>query len=214
MEFFIFIKKYIHEAGFSAYLNIANGVFFVFLAIDRISYLFFKLRPLTESVLNDIQRKVLDREYNTVLQICNISKNNPQLSIIKAGVLAIDGGRESVKNALGAELVKIEKNCEKRVNLIGLTASVATLLGLLGTITGLISTFKAIEVSDAAAKAAKLSSGISEAMYSTAAGLVIGVAAMVVHAIVTTKIEEVTSEVQHTGYTLVSNIEKSEKQES
>jgi biopolymer transport protein ExbB/TolQ len=213
MEVVIFLKKYINEAGFSAYLTLGNGVFFVFLAFDRVSYLFFKLKPLTDDVLTDIQRKVLNRDYNNVLQICNMTKNNPQLAMIKSGILSIDGGREAVRSALGAALVKITKDCEKRVNLLGLTASVATLLGLLGTITGLISTFKAIEVADAAAKAAKLSGGISEAMYSTAAGITVGVAAMVVHAVVTTKIEEVTSEVQHTGYTFVSNLEKSEKQE-
>ncbi len=213
MEFLIILKKYINEAGFSAYFTIGNGIFCIFLTLDRITYLFFTLKPLTEEILSDIQKKILNREYNTVLQICNMAKNNPQLSIIKSGILSIDGGREAVKSALGASLVKLTTECEKRVNLLGLTASVATLLGLLGTITGLISTFKAIEVADASAKAAKLSSGISEAMYSTAAGLIIGVAAMVAHAVVTTKIEEITSEAQHTGYIFVSNLEKSEKVE-
>lgn len=213
MEIVQFFKKFIHDTGFSGYLTIANGLFFLILALDRIAYLFFQTKPLTESVINDIQKKVLNGEYNTVLQICNMSKNNPQLKMIKSGVLSIDGGREAVKSALGASLVKITKECERRVNLIGLTASVATLLGLLGTITGLITTFKAIEIADAASKSAKLSSGISEAMYSTAAGILIGVSAMVVHAIVNTKIDEITSEAQHTGYLLVSNIEKSEKQD-
>ncbi len=214
MEFLIVLKKYLHEAGLSAYLTIGNGMFLIYLAYDRFTYLYSKIKPLSPQVFEDINRKILSRDYKAILQICNMYKDVPQLEVIKSGVLSIDSGREAMKSSLGAALVKVSKDCERRVNLIGLCASTATLLGLMGTITGLISTFKSIEVADAAEKAAKLSSGISEAMYSTAAGIFVGIAAMVVHAFVTTKIEEVTSDAQHTGYTFISLIERAERKDA
>ncbi|MCK6597837.1 MAG: MotA/TolQ/ExbB proton channel family protein [Bdellovibrionaceae bacterium] len=213
MDFIIILKKYLNEAGLSAYLTIGNALFLIYLGIERFNYLFLRIKTVSPEAWNEINKKILQRDYNSVLQICNMTKDSPQIEVIKAGLMSLDSGREAMKSALGAALVNITKNCEKKVNLIGLIASVATLLGLLGTITGLISTFKAIEVADAASKAAKLSSGISEAMYSTAAGLSVGVAAMVVHALITTKIEEITNEAQYTGYTFATLVEKSERGE-
>ncbi|MFZ4404226.1 MAG: MotA/TolQ/ExbB proton channel family protein [Pseudobdellovibrionaceae bacterium] len=206
-----FLKKFLNEGGFTAYLILAAGISLLILAIDRLRYLYFGISPAGDNAIKNISQYVLKRDYTTALQICNSSKDVPELEVVKAGLLAVESGREAMKSSLGAAIVDISKKCEKRTQLIALIASVATLLGLLGTISGLIKTFAAIASADPAKKAELLGLGISEAMVSTAAGLVVGIFAMVVYTLCTSKIDEVVGQSKKTGFNLITLIEQSER---
>ncbi len=205
------LQKFLTEGGFTAYLTAISAFFLIVLAFDRFRFLFFKVKPAGAKPLSDLSQKVLVRDYKGALQMCNSVDDVPQLQVIKSGLLAVESGREAMKSALGATVVEISKDCEKRVPLIALIASVATLLGLLGTISGMIKTFDAIAVADPAKKAEMLGLGIAEAMTSTAAGLIVGIAAMIVHTICTVKIDEIIGESQKSGYNIITLIEKSER---
>jgi biopolymer transport protein ExbB/TolQ len=206
-----FLAKFVNEGGFTSYLIVISACFLFILSLDRIRYLFFKVKPAGAKPLSELSQKVLVRDYKGALQMCNSVDDVPQLQVIKSGLLAVESGREAMKSALGATVVEITKDCEKRVPLIALIASIATLLGLLGTISGMIRTFEAIAVADPATKAEKLGMGIAEAMTATAAGLIVGVIAMIIHTICTVKIDEITSAAQKSGFNIITLIEKSER---
>lgn len=206
-----FIQKFLGEGGFTAYLILIAALFLVVLSLDRIRYLFFKVKPAGAKPLSEVAQKVLVRDYKGALQMCNAVEDVPQLQVIKSGLLAVESGREAMKAALGATVVEITKDCEKRVPLIALIASIATLLGLLGTISGMIRTFDAIAVADPGKKAEMLGLGIAEAMTATAAGLIVGVIAMIIHTICTVKIDEITGEAQKSGFNIITLVEKSER---
>jgi len=206
-----FIQKFLNEGGFTAYLTTISALFLIALTVERVRYLFFHIKPAGPKPLAELSQKVLVRDYKGALQMCNSVEDVPQMQVIKSGLLAVESGREAMKSALGATVVEITKDCEKRVPLIALIASVATLLGLLGTISGMIRTFDAIATADPAKKAEMLGAGISEAMTSTAAGLIVGIAAMIVHTICTVKIDEITGESQKSGFNIMTLIEKSER---
>lgn len=206
-----FIKKFLNEGGFTSYLTFACAIFLIIISIERLYYLYFGLKTLGNSTVEQLKNFVLKREYTSALQICNSSQHIPQLKVIKAGLLAVDSGREAMKSALGGTLVEITEECEKRVPIVALIASVATLLGLLGTISGLIRTFSAMAAADPAKKAEMLGAGISEAMISTAAGLIVGIAALVVHTFCTSKIDSIISGAKKMGFSFVALIEKSER---
>lgn len=207
-----FLRKFMSEGGFTAYLILGAGIGLLFLAFERISFLYFKLKPLPNSVLEQINQMILNRKYMEALQICNGLKDVPQIQVVKAGLMAVESGREAMKSSLGSAVVDISKDCDRRIPLISLIASIATLLGLLGTISGLIKTFAAIAKADPKLKAELLGSGISEAMNATAAGLVVGIAAMVVYTLCISKIEEVVSQSKKTGYDFVTLVEQSERE--
>lgn len=206
-----FIQKFLNEGGFTAYLIAISALFLVVLTLDRVRYLFFKVKPAGPKSLSELSQKVLVRDYKGALQMCNSVEDVPQLQVIKSGLMAVESGREAMKSSLGASVVEITKDCEKRVPLIALIASIATLLGLLGTISGMIRTFDAIAVADPAKKAELLGLGIAEAMTATAAGLIVGVVAMIVHTICTVKIDEITGEAQKSGFNIITLVEKSER---
>ena len=210
MSFVEFLKKFVETGGFTSYLLIGTALVLVVVSISRLYYLYFILRPAGEIALQNLGKQVLKKEYTAAIQVCNSTSNVPEFVVIKSGLLAVDSGREAMKSSLGAAIVEIMKNCEKNIQLISLIASVATLLGLLGTISGMIKTFAAI-AAEPTNKAEMLGLGISEAMNATATGLVIGISAMVVHTLCTQKIDQIIGQAKKTGYNLITMIEQSER---
>ena len=92
---------------------------------------------------------------------------------------------------------------EKRLGYLALIANVSTLVGLLGTIYGLIQSFAAVASADAASKAELLALGISKAMNTTAFGLISAISIMVIHQILTTKSEKIIGDMEHYSVKLV-----------
>lgn len=207
-----FLRKFLGEGGVTAYVILGAGMALLALAFERIKYLYFHLKPLSAQVLDQINQAILNRRYMEALQICNTLKNMPQIQVIKAGLIAVESGREAMKSSLGSAVVEVSKDCDRRIPLISLIASVATLLGLLGTISGLIKTFAAIAKADPKLKSELLGAGISEAMNSTAAGLVVGISAMIVYTLCISKIEELISQSKKAGYDFVTLVEQSERE--
>jgi biopolymer transport protein ExbB len=97
-----------------------------------------------------------------------------------------DKARE-LKTAMQERMTEIMPQLEKRTHYLATLANVATLLGLLGTVSGLISAFAAVATVNPAEKANLLSASISEAMNCTAFGLVTAVPFLVIHALLQTK---------------------------
>ncbi|MBK7961139.1 MAG: MotA/TolQ/ExbB proton channel family protein [Bdellovibrionales bacterium] len=207
-----FMKKFLMEGGATAYVILGAGMALIVLAYDRLSFLYFRMKPLPGQVLDQINQAILNRKYMEALQICNTLKDIPQIQVIKAGLIAVESGREAMKSSLGSAVVEVSKDCDRRIPLISLIASVATLLGLLGTISGLIKTFAAIAKADPKLKSEMLGAGISEAMNATAAGLVVGISAMIVYTLCISKIEELISQSKKTGYDFVTLVEQSERE--
>jgi biopolymer transport protein ExbB/TolQ len=90
---------------------------------------------------------------------------------------------DSVERVSISELPRISR----RLNYLALIANIATLVGLLGTIVGLQTSFGSLASTDAAQKAAQLANGIAEAMNTTAFGLIVAVPSMVLYTILSNK---------------------------
>lgn len=201
----------IQHGGFAAYLILLAGVILVIISIERLVTLFVRMSFNVKGSVVTIRSLILEKKYTDAIQVCNKEPGAPELNTIKAGLTAVESGREAMKSALGGTVLEVSHRCEKRVGYIALIANVATLLGLLGTISGLIKTFASIANADPAEKAKLLGLGISEAMYATAAGLFVGITAMVVHAICVAKSESIVADVQDAGLKLITWIEQSER---
>ncbi len=95
--------------------------------------------------------------------------------------------REDIEIAMEEGMMEIIPQLEKRTPYVGLASSIATLLGLLGTIMGLIQAFTAVANANPAEKADLLSASISVAMNTTAFGLMVAIPLLVTSSILTTK---------------------------
>jgi biopolymer transport protein ExbB len=179
-------------------------------SIERLYFLYGTYSFRAEEAMASIRLAVLKREYTKAIQICN-TRAAPDLQVVKAGLFAVEHGREAMKSALGGAVLDVSRMCEKRVPIIALIAGVSTLLGLLGTISGLITTFSALAQADPTQKAQLLGNGISEAMYATATGLALGIVSMVIYTLCTSKSDEIVGSAQSSGYKLVTWVEASER---
>lgn len=95
--------------------------------------------------------------------------------------------RESVESAMEEGMMEIMPELEQRTHYLATFANIATLLGLLGTIIGLIEAFTAVAQADPAAKADLLSASISVAMNTTAFGLIAAIPLLLIHSYLSTK---------------------------
>ena len=97
---------------------------------------------------------------------------------------------DDIEKALRANLMEVIPHIEKRTHYLATFANLATLLGLLGTVNGLIHAFTAVATANPAEKANLLAASISEAMNCTAFGLMTAVPLLVIHAVLQTKTTE------------------------
>ena len=113
-------------------------------------------------------------------------------------VLAI---QKEVEEATALELPMLEKN----LVFLSTIASVATLMGLLGTVMGMIRSFSALGQAGGGEAAQRLSEGISEALYNTALGIGTSAVAIIMYNIFTTKIDGITYGIDESGFTLTQS---------
>ena len=136
-----------------------------------------KVQPLLANGEFDEARDMTSEDESTISQVLNMG-------------LSLQGAvrrREDIEIAMEESMMEIVPRLEKRTPHVALAASIATLLGLLGTIMGLIQAFTAVANANPAEKADLLSASISVAMNTTAFGLMVAIPLLVVHAILTSK---------------------------
>jgi biopolymer transport protein ExbB len=122
------------------------------------------------------------------------SKDDSTVSQLLAMGLARQGAvrrREDIEIAMEETMMEIIPHLEKRTAYVALGANIATLLGLLGTIIGLIQGFQAVADANPAERADLLSASISVAMNTTAFGLIAAIPLLVTHSVLTAKTSEI-----------------------
>jgi biopolymer transport protein ExbB len=136
-----------------------------------------KVQPLLDSGDFEEARDMTSEDDSSISQVLNMG-------------LSLQGAvrrREDIEIAMEESMMEIVPRLEKRTPYVALASSIATLLGLLGTIMGLIQAFTAVANANPAEKADLLSASISVAMNTTAFGLMVAIPLLIVHAILTSK---------------------------
>jgi biopolymer transport protein ExbB len=116
----------------------------------------------------------------------------------------------AVEMAMEEALMEVVPRLEKRTPYLGILANVATLLGLLGTILGLIDAFGAVSSADPAEKGAMLSNAISLAMNATAFGLIAAIPLLLFHALLQTKTTEIVDSLEMAAVKVLNMIRQPE----
>ncbi|MCW8193668.1 MotA/TolQ/ExbB proton channel family protein [Proteobacteria bacterium 005FR1] len=175
------IVAFFLEGGFWMYPIMAVGAVGLATALERFVRLaqierankamWEKMQPVMAKGDFDSARKMTANDKSTVGRLLEVG-------------LELQGTvrrREDIEIAMEEEMMGIIPLLEKRIGSIGLFANVATLLGLLGTILGLIAAFSAVANANPAEKADLLSASISIAMNTTAFGLITAIPLLFIH---------------------------------
>ena len=182
MEVFYGIIGFFQKGGLFMY-----PILFVFaigmaISIERWIQL-AKTRQENSKVWNRLHPHLTKGEFEKVMGM--IEKDKSTIAQMLSMGLARQGAvkrREDIEIAMEESMMEIIPQLEKRTPYIGLLSNIATLLGLLGTIMGLIEAFTAVANANPAEKADLLSASISVAMNTTAFGLMAAIPLLLIHA--------------------------------
>jgi len=171
------------------------GIFVLALTLER-SWVIFRASSWNFSRFKaDLIKLVHRGEFSDAADLCKKVKS--PVGLVAQAIL-LSGGRteEELLNAADAESTSVLPPVTRRLNYFSLLANVSTLLGLLGTIFGLILAFSAVGAADPSQRSSFLAKGISEAMNATAFGLMMAVPALLVHGFLLSKAERILERVE------------------
>jgi biopolymer transport protein ExbB/TolQ len=157
----------------------------VAVTLERYIFLYFVCPRDTSRIVNKLKTAIGEGTLSQVGKDHLAGKTSPTLALLNIAVDSFNAGysssdiQEDVEEAAIGQIHRFSV----RLNYLSLFANVATLVGLLGTIAGLMQSFSALADVDPAQKASMLAAGISQAMITTAFGLIIAVPCMVVYTI-------------------------------
>jgi biopolymer transport protein ExbB/TolQ len=156
---------------------------------------------------NDVVSRVAKGDVNGAAEMCRRIKN-PVAAVAHAIIVRSDADEDKMQNAAdGAAMVALP-SLSRRLPYLNMLANVSTLLGLLGTIFGLITAFSAVDAADPAQRSAFLAKGISEALNTTAFGLIVAVPTLMLHGFLVSKVEAVVEAVDHTTVRLIDALSR------
>jgi len=187
MDFFYSIISFFSTGGIFMYPILI--VFAVGLAIASERYITLAVITKKNQVVWDrVQPVLAEGDFEQAREMT--SEDESTISQVLNMGLSLQGAvrrREDIEIAMEESMMEIVPRLEKRTPYVALASSVATLLGLLGTIMGLIQAFTAVANANPAEKADLLSASISVAMNTTAFGLMVAIPLLIIHAILTSK---------------------------
>lgn len=181
------------------------SVFALAIIIERMWYL-RKIKIDTRQFLNRILDKMKRHQIKEALEICEMRKN-PISQILKAGILKYDRGRQHIKQAIEDAALYEEPHLEKNMTALATIAHISPLLGLLGTVVGLVRCFQVIQAKStllAPVSPGDLAGGIWEALLTTVAGLVIAIPAFVAYNYLVSRVNNFMLEMEKASTELVN----------
>ena len=190
MSIFSHVVRFFQGGGFMMYPIAAVLVLGLAIAIERWVYLTVTALR-NRGLWNEISPFLAQGNFRQAVQLT--SKSRAAIGqILSYGLARISSARrrEDIEKAMEESLMDIMPRLERRTHYIATFANIATLLGLLGTVIGLINAFAAVATVNPAEKANLLSASISVAMNCTAFGLMTAVPLLFVHAYLQTKTTE------------------------
>jgi biopolymer transport protein ExbB/TolQ len=175
------------EGGWGMYPILALLIITVVIMVERALYL-AKSKVDVDKLMSLLKSQIVSGNIRGAVSTCD-STPAPLTRIIAAGLRRVEagGGEHDVQQGMDEEALRELPRIEKRTGYLAMLGNLATLAGLLGTITGLIKSFAGVAGVDPSLKATMLSKGISEAMNCTAFGLGTGILGLAAYAVLNGK---------------------------
>ncbi|MEQ1664472.1 MAG: MotA/TolQ/ExbB proton channel family protein, partial [Bdellovibrionales bacterium] len=171
--------------------------------VERIYSLFFvktkNQKDLLLSFEEDIKHGRLEK---VISRARNLSEQESIAAVIQAGAQAASsfGGKDEIQSKMDEVLSVENVKLERRTGFLSMFANVSTLLGLLGTIIGLIQAFASIANMNGAEKSLLLTQGVALAMNTTAYGLIVAIPTLIIYAILVNRTNQLQEELNQSAF--------------
>ncbi|TMQ70080.1 MAG: MotA/TolQ/ExbB proton channel family protein [Candidatus Eisenbacteria bacterium] len=188
------IATFYKEGGMFMHAVLVIAVVIVAIVLERAIVISRAASLNGRKLADDLVKAVVRGDLTGARGLCARSKA-PVARVAQAMLHVGTGDEETLQNAADNAATLCLPDLTKRLPHLGVLANSATLIGLLGTITGLITAISGVGVADAAQRSAYLSAGISEALHTTAFGLVIAIPTLMIQGWLNSRVEDVAQDI-------------------
>jgi biopolymer transport protein ExbB/TolQ len=175
------IAKAFSTGGIWMYMILATSIVGLGIIIERFIFLFFKYNINATAFMAQIQKLVMANKIDHAIKLCNAAPSAALARVIKAGLMKANKSEVEIQNSVEEASLEVVPFIQKRTNSLQAIANIATLLGLLGTIIGMIGAFNDLATVSADKRQEALGRNISLAMNTTAFGLIVAIPCMAAH---------------------------------
>jgi biopolymer transport protein ExbB len=166
----------------------------------------------TDTIMGAVNDMAAKGDWQGVDAIMQQHKNHnwPVVNVLRDGIHARGEDRETLESVLQESILREMPRLERGISLMAVLGAIAPLLGLLGTVTGMITTFKVITLYGTG-DPKLMSSGISEALVATKWGLCVAVPTMLIHTLLARRVHGVVSDMEEKAVALSNTIQKEQR---
>lgn len=194
-------KILLTHGGIFPYINIVVTAIALTIIIER-GIALFRYSISGEPFMNQLVRLVREGHIDRARKLCQAAPNSVLAQVMKAGLERANHGEAEISSAMEESVMHVTPLVSKRIPSLFPLANIATLVGLIGTISGLIKSFSALSAASPEMKAQILAIGISEAMYNTAFGLLIAVTCIAAQLWLANKSKQMIEEIEYNAVKL------------
>jgi biopolymer transport protein ExbB len=183
----------------------AAATFMIAIAIERVFYIFGKANLNAPKFMALIRKYVQAKDFKRAMALCNSLREKALAQIVLTGILKAGKMKtptfRGVQNAIDEGMLEVIPKLQARTGYLNMIGNVSTLVGLMGTIYGLIIAFRSVSAPgiDVAEKSRLLAHGIAVAMNTTLFGLAVAIPAIIAYTIIHNKTNQIIDEIdEHT----------------
>jgi len=185
--------NYFLRGGIMMYPLFLASVLALAIVINKV-YVLSRIRTNERELMGKIKQLVNQKMVAQAVTLCEKTKG-PVASILKAGLTQYGKGQKAIEDAFEAQASEEVPRLESYLPALATIASVSTLMGFTGTVTGMIRAFDSIAAASATSPAI-VASGISEALITTAAGLLIAIPTLLFYRYFIHRVDRLVSEIE------------------
>jgi len=173
--------EFLRQGGPMMWVLLVWSIVGIGFIVERVIALWMRYRIDHREFVKRVLFFVSSNNFARAIEVCNAKPNHPLSRVLKAGLLKANKNDKEIQRSMEEEMLRSLPSVQKNIDYVAMAANTATLLGLLGTIFGLIMAFKGVSGKSAQQRQEHLARGISVAMYTTAFGLIIAIPFLFAH---------------------------------
>ena len=197
----------IHKGGPLMYLIILCSIIALAVVIERLWHL-YRAKINTQEFMQDLSRHIRKNKIVEAIDLCDQTPG-PIASTLKAGILKHDRARDEIKEAVQDASLDEVPRLEKNLGVLATIAHITPLLGLLGTVAGMIKCFQAIQTKASAfnpISPGDLAEGIWMALITTAAGLTVAIPTLVAYNYLVSRVNNFVLDMERSATELINTL--------
>lgn len=206
------ILGFIKEAEWGGAVIMVIGIMATAVAVERWLRIQFQYSCNSRAFMAKLKKYILSDNIDRAISLCNSKPDALLPKVLKSGLTRAKDTPEDIQNAIDEATLEVLPKLEARALYLPTLANISTLVGLLATVLGLVLAFDASgDQVDAVTRQSYLQKAIALAMHTTVLGLMVAIPALLVHTVLSSKINSIISDIDQYSVKLINLLSAAQK---